>query len=508
MEGVGSEIVELGAGYYTANVTFVNDNYNNNATNDTFTIQKAQSHVGIEDFGDVVWNQSRTIRFTDFYITKFNVTIYQGDDVVSSENTTSLLYQLPKLSEAGTYNFIVTNLGNENVLGSQASYVFNVVSNNNVEVFVDDADYGRELLIVVTADVDGLYTVDVNGTEVVVEVVEGIGFDDTLQLPAGDYYANVTFDNPHYTNNITNATFTIFQAQSNLKIYEIGNVTYGADVVVRFYDDYPTTFSINVIYLNGTVVMNATFEYDDKDPEMSVIFSGLDVGEYRVNITNFGDENVIGSEDTIGFNVTELPGTIVASNMTRGYNSGMDFNVTLVNKNGTGIANTIVTFVINGKEYNAVTDANGVAVINAKLAVGTYTVDVINPYNDVLTTSTLKIVTRITGNKNVNTYYGKNYQYKLRIIGDGGNPVSAGVEVKVTVNGKVQTLKTDKNGYITVKFTKAYLPKTYKVTAEYKGVKVSNNIKVKKVLKLKKVKVKRSAKKLKLKATLKRVKRP
>ena len=54
-----------------------------------------------------------------------------------------------------------------------------------------------------------------------------------------------------------------------------------------------------------------------------------------------------------------------------------------------------------------------------------------------------------------------------------------------------------------MKFTKNYLPKTYTVTAEYKGVKVSNKVKVKNVLALKKVNVKRSAKKLVLKATLK-----
>ena len=51
--------------------------------------------------------------------------------------------------------------------------------------------------------------------------------------------------------------------------------------------------------------MNATFEYEDTDPEVSVIFSCLDVGEYRVNVTNYGDENVIGSDDAIVFNVTE-----------------------------------------------------------------------------------------------------------------------------------------------------------------------------------------------------------
>jgi len=137
------------------------------------------------------------------------------------------------------------------------------------------------------------------------------------------------------------------------------------------------------------------------------------------------------------------------------------------------------------------------------LAVGTYTVTVFNPFNKQNITKTIKIVTRITGNKNMNTYYGKNYKYKLRIIGDNGAPVGANVAVKVTINSKVKTLKTDKNGHITVKFTKGYRPKTYKVTAEYKGIKVSNKIKVKKVLTLKKVKVKKSAKRLKLTATLK-----
>lgn len=312
VDGVGSQTVELSAGYYTANVTSAKDNYNNNATNDTFTIEKAQSNVGIFDFGNVVYNQGRTIRFTDFYPAKYNVTIYdEGNVIVSSENTTSLLYTIPSNLPTGTYNLTVTNLGNDNVIGSQYSYTFNVESNNNVEIIVDDEDYGRDLLVLIYADVDGYYTVDINGTELTIEVENGIGFNNTLQLPAGTYYANVTFNNPFYTNNITNTTFTVFEVESDLEIYEIGNVTYGEDVVVRFYDDYPTVFFIEVTYKNGTSVMNTTFEYDDKSPEMSVIFSGLAVGEYRVNVTNYGDDSVIGNSSYTEFNVTKATPQIV-----------------------------------------------------------------------------------------------------------------------------------------------------------------------------------------------------
>ena len=505
VDGVGSAIIEeLNAGYYTANVTSAKDNYNNNATNDTFTIEKAQSNVRIVDMGDVAWNTTKTIRFSDFYPAEYVVTIHDsGNNRVYYDMTNSLLFTIPVL-DAGQYKLTVTNIGNDNVLFSQDSCIFEVVRENHVEVFAEDADYGREVFIGIIADVDGYYTVNLNGTEVTIEVIDGEGvYYGLLDLNAGNYTTKVIYDNPDYTTIVNNTNFTIYIAESNLKIYEIGNVTYGGDINIRFYDDYPTTFHIAVFYENGTVAYETDFKYTDQRKDMSVIFADLPVGEYMVYIVNLGDENVIGSDSHMYFNVTELPGSIVASDLTRVYNSGMDFTAKLVDENGTGIANKTVTFIINGKNYTAVTNANGVANINPKLAVGTYTVQVVNPFNNVKTNKTLKIVTRITGNKNVNTYYGKNYQYKLRIIGDDGKAVGAGVSVKVTINGKAQTLKTDKNGYITVKFTKNYLPKTYTVKAEYKGIKVSNKIKVKKVLTLKKVKVKRSAKKLVLKATLK-----
>ena len=171
---------------------------------------------------------------------------YEGNVIVSSENTTSLEYTIPKLANTGNYNITVTNLGNENILASQASYIFHVDSTNNVEIIVDDEYYGRELLVIVIAEADGYYTVDINGTELTIEVVDGIGFDDTLQLPAGDYYANVTYDNPFYENNIENTTFTIYKAESNIQITELGNIEKGKDNALQFYDDYPTIFNVTI----------------------------------------------------------------------------------------------------------------------------------------------------------------------------------------------------------------------------------------------------------------------
>jgi len=63
------------------------------------------------------------------------------------------------------------------------------IMDNYVVVYAEDADYGRELFIYIEADVDGNYTVDINGTEIEIEVVNGTGayWGDDYLLDAGDY---------------------------------------------------------------------------------------------------------------------------------------------------------------------------------------------------------------------------------------------------------------------------------------------------------------------------------
>ena len=498
--GVGIKSIELGAGYYTVNATFGDENYDNNATSTSFIVEKAESNVNIGDLGIVSSGNKITVYLSDDYPALYNVTVYSGTDIKYTAVLSNTTFELPAL-DVGQYTLTVTNLGNENMTGSSASQIFEVENINVVDIIVFDSDYGKDVTIYLFADVNGTYSVDINGTKLDIEVEDGFGlYEGQLDLNAGNYSANVTFNNPDYKNIIYNCTFTVFKAQSNVYISEIENVVYGDDVVIKFNDPYSVKYQVLIWNSEGDVEFDVTVSFDGTK-NMTVEIENFSVGEYIISVENLGDENVEGSIDYSTFNVTGAK--IIASDMVRGFNSGEDFKATLVDENKTPVANAKVTFTINGKNYTATTDANGVAVINPKLAVGNYVVIITNPITNDTIAKNLKIVTRITGNKNINTYYGKNYQYKLRIIGDNGSPVGAGVAVKVTINGKAQNLKTYKDGYITVKFTKNYLPKTYNVIAEYKDVKVSNKVVVKKVLKLKKVKVKRSAKKLKLKATLK-----
>ena len=109
---------------------------------------------------------------------------------------------------------------------------------------------------------------------------------------------------------------------------------------------------------------------------------------------------------------------------------------------------------------------------------------------------------RLLENKDITMDYADGTSYKVKVIGDDGNPVGAGEFIAIKVNGVTYASKTNDKGYASLKLN--LNPKSYTIIAEYKNTKVSNKLKVKQTLKLvkKTVSVKKG-KKLVLKAKLK-----
>ncbi len=62
---------------------------------------------------------------------------------------------------------------------------------------------------------------------------------------------------------------------------------------------------------------------------------------------------------------------------------------------------------------------------------------------------------------------------------------AAGKVVTINFNGKNYNVKTDSKGYATLNINAVVKPKTYTLTATYKGVKVTNKFNVKHVIKAK-----------------------
>ena len=293
--------------------------------------------------------------------------------------------------------------------------------------------------------------------------------------------------------------------------------TYIADVTVEV-ADAATGDAVNVtvtvkgdIGYDGKVTISGNgFTYESKLTDGKVVFTieagKLAVGTYNVIASYTGDSKAENASANATFEVYNKA-SIGASDMTRGYNSGNDFEATLTDKYGNLLRNTEIEITVDGKVYKVKTDANGKAVLNAKLAVGKHIVVVKNPSDNSTLTKSVTIVKTIQSNSNKNIYYLDGSTYKVRIYGDDGKAVGAGVSVTFKLNGKNYNVKTDKDGWATLKLNiKKLTPKSkaYKVTVTYKGFTVSNSIKVKQVIKAKKTtKVKKSAKSLKIKIKLK-----
>ena len=573
--GIGSASMMFGVGSYYANVTSKNVNYIVNSTNSTFTVDKAKSIVFINDdsFANIQPDKEFNVYIYDNYPTSYNVTLYdEADHINYTVIVNSTSFTLPGL-ELGDYNLTVTNLGNENVTGSSYSFIFDVTNKNNVKITVDDADYGRDILIFIYANADGYYSVDINGTEVIVEVKDGFGsYDGDLDLAAGDYYANVTYNNPFYENNIENTTFTIYKAESNIQITELGNIEKGKDNTLQFYDDYPTIFNVTIKDKEGNVVLNQLTD------AMSVDLSLIDVGEYTANVTNMGNENVTGDSASINFTIYDVSVNVDGINVTVSVADNATGNVTLKIENQTftkELENGSATFKLD----NVTSGDHDASII--------YSGD--DNYAGISKEMTVSVGKLSIVASDAKYGLADTVIYSAKIVDEKGNQVD-GIEITFLVDGKTYTVKTDAEGAANItlklkvgsypvnisivngdKATKKitvverlsqgnlvmyYLdgstfnakvvgddgepvsgetvvmkvngvtykvktdkngiaklpirlkPKTYTITSTYNGKTVKNTIKVKQVLTLKTVKVKRSAKKLVLTATLKEGKKP
>lgn len=291
--------------------------------------------------------------------------------------------------------------------------------------------------------------------------------------------------------NVENATLKVvngaFLNVSNVDVW-CNEVEINLDV----YDSFNNPISNAYVFINlkGNDVLLLT----DSSGHAKTT-TNLDFGQYNLT-ARFENKNYLPVEKEFTVNVFS---SINASSLTRAQNSESDFYAQLFNKDGSLLSNSNVIFEVNGIEYNVTADSNGLANLNTKLSPGQYNVIVKNLVTGQQASYTLSIVKRITGNSNINMYFGAGSTYKIRVFLDNGSVAGENEIVKININKKSQNIKTDKNGYASFKIT--LNPGTYTLTATYNGVKVSNKIVVKPVLSAKNIS-KKKAKTIKFTAKL------
>ncbi|WP_303738040.1 Ig-like domain repeat protein [Methanobrevibacter thaueri] len=327
-------------------------------------------------------------------------------------------------------------------------------------------------------------------------------------------YGNVTFtiDDVPYTIGITNGTASLIKVltigKHNVSAVFNSVYSYNSSSTFRAFDvsfiDSNITLTIDNEYNPVVITANVTDQYGnpinmgnvtfivDQTPYVVDVVNGIarlnycfkNLGLNNVYVTFNGMENYYSTSDSSS-NVT-VKTTVLSSDATKTYNSKYSF--TLLDNYGNPLDNRTVLVTIGSKNYEIITDKNGVGNVVITLSPAVYSVEITNPLNGEVKVQSIKVVKRITENKDLTVYYGAGKYFKVRVFDDDGN-VAKNVKVTFTINNKKYTRTTDNNGYASFKV--ALNPAKYTITAEYKGFKVSNKIMVKSTIVTKNIKVKK-----------------
>ena len=268
-------------------------------------------------------------------------------------------------------------------------------------------------------------------------------------------------------------------ASTTVKITVNTNVIIYAPDVTKYYGG-SERFAVTVKDLNGNPIANADIKITingntytkttDNNGETSIGIN-LNCGVYNVT-TEYNGTKV--------YSTVTVKDTVIAKDVTKIFRNGTQYQGTFVDSKGNLVKNTDIRININGVFYKRTTDANGMAQMNINLPPGTYILTATNPVTGEQHTTTVTVLPNIVENYDLTKYYKNASQYSLRLLDDKGNPVGAGVSIQLNINGVFYNITSDANGY--VKMNINLPPGTYIVTAEYKGLRVSNTINVLSIL--------------------------
>ena len=140
------------------------------------------------------------------------------------------------------------------------------------------------------------------------------------------------------------------------------------------------------------------------------------------------------------------------------------FKIVLKDTDGNVLVNQSVSYKINGKTYKATTSKYGIAHFTAPaFSKGTYTITAKyngdSQYVKSSVSKKIKVISSISAS-NMATTYGADKNYSAKFLRDYGTLQES--NVKITLNGKTYTIKTDSKGNAQISLS-TLLPGTYKI---------------------------------------------
>ena len=316
-------------------------------------------------------------------------------------------------------------------------------------------------------------------TEILVDNLDYGNYYFTFKLKSSRYWSSLVNDSL-----FINVTKTIFEIKPFTTVYK-SNKNY--TIILK--DSFGNLLDNKSIHINL-----AGINYDLHTVNGKVVIPiNLECGSYVVDVEFRGDKIYLNSSAQSIINVKS---SIILSNNVFAYNSRL--KVTILDSDLNTLVKSHVYVSLNGIIYDILTDQSGDGYFEIYQKAGQYDLKIFNPITFEEVSQKIKVVSRITQNNDLTSYYKTSLTYKFRLCNDNG-AYTGGLEVTVKLNGKTYKLTSDSKGYVTLYFN--LKPKTYTLKASCKGFEVSNKITVKSTIITKDIVVK-NGKTIKFKAKL------
>ena len=258
-----------------------------------------------------------------------------------------------------------------------------------------------------------------------------------------------------------------------LKVYTIQNSILAEDLE-KYYKN-GTGFVATLLNSNGDLLNNTNISMTINGVTYIVLSDengtikldiNLNPGEYILTIVNPNTELVS------SFNVNVLS-TLIADNLIKYFLNDSQFNVTVLGDVGNELANTNVTFNINGVLYIVTTNQKGIATLPINLNPGTYIITIEHP-NGQLLSKNITVLETLTG-YDLNKTFGLSATYDVKVL-NGIGDFYPNQKVSININGIFYEIISDNEGIARLPIT--LNPGSYIATATWNNYSTSNLITV------------------------------
>lgn len=460
-----------GALYSSNDLTVSNSTFNNNtaatnggaiySTNGNATITESEFNNNNASKGGAIYytntkassspNVSLTVENSTFDLNKG-----LGDDIYTSYNTNVLNNTYTKDSYANIYaDGIIINGTVVSVLDNKTYHVANAGSQfkANATVTVDGAS------------VAGYTVVITDGENSYKTTYQGNGVYET------NSYITANFTTKHYSAIVNGDENSTAYTVKNGTVVNLKEIELIVEDLIKYYGNDGKLFikltdseGNPIAHQNVTITINGKTYNRTTDENGTVLMNiNLDVGVYEATVT-YGNL-------TKNATVAILP-TISGNDIVKFYRNGTQYYATFLDENGNPLANTNVTFNINGVFYTRETNENGTARLNINLNPGEYIITAFNSVNNESYSNVIEVL-NVIESENLEMTTQSRLPFEATILGDEGKPL-ANAKVVFNVHGRIYEKMTDENGVARLNIN--LLAGEYIITTMYNGLSKSNTI--------------------------------